>query len=207
MTKSTLFIKGQGVKYTRVFDSVARGLGSNCGLLLGKIAGFCEMSDNSCLKSQDELSFITGISIKTIKRLLDILVKESLIIDHTKIIGIPHKYSLNEQRIREFDRKYIWARDSFLLLEQKIIEKSDEDTIKKYVSVKGKTPKILRRYVKLYYEENEWHIKITHIKNIDMVINVDNLNKFAQSLNGKLVSENKYRRLINRDEIFGQDEE
>lgn len=173
MTKSTLFIKGQGIRYTRVFDSVTIGLGSNCGILLGKIAGFCEMADNSCMKSQDELAFLMGVSIKTVERALNILIEESLITDHTNIAGIPHKYSLNEIKIREFDRKYETAEKIFLEFEQRIIKEADLETRKKYVSDKGEYPKILRRYVNIYYQENEWRVKITHIKNLDVVLNKD----------------------------------
>ena len=199
MTKSTLFIKGQGIGYTRVFDSVAVGLCSNCGLLLGKIAGFCEMTDNSCLKSQDELAFLIGTSIKTAERTLNILTSENLIIDHTKIAGIPHKYSLNEKKIREFDKKYETARRLFLDLEQEIIKGSTTEVRKKYVSEKGIFPKIFRRYINLYYRENEWHVKITHIKNIDVVLSNEK----------KLADPEKIRKMLSemRSEMNGKNED
>lgn len=213
MAKSALFIKGTSIPHVRVFDSVTVGLGNTCGVLLGKIANWCEMDGGVCLKSQDDLAFSMGNSIKTIERSLSSLVKENLITDYTNVVGVPHKYSLNEKKIREFDKKYVWARDSFLILEQKIIESSTEELRKKYVvENKNKTKKILRRYVNFYYKDKEWHIKITHIVSIDMMISSENLNNFVKSFEGELVSGDRYRKLKSshikkmKSEIFGEEE-
>lgn len=159
-----LFEKG-GCDYTRTFDSVSKGLGSTCGLLLGEIVGYCEMEARACLKSQDGLAFEMGISISTCKRALNKLIKEGLIFSTTNISNIPQKFSVNNDAIREFDNNYVLALNKFYEIEKGIVSRVTEDTPKGCIVENKEGLKILRRYVNMYYKGGLWYVKITKIEN------------------------------------------
>lgn len=184
MGKSYLYSKERGIPYTQSFDAVTALLGANCGQLLGKIAGYCQMANGNCTKSQDDLAFKMGVSIKTVENCMDTLLEEGLIIDHTPHVRVPHKITLNERKIYEFSKKYDAALKIFEEIEQIIIQLTTDKTLrKKYVTKKtSDTQKLLRRYVNISYSKGNCYVKITHIINTNKILNSETLDEFREML-------------------------
>jgi len=162
MSKISLLSK---VKYSPSFDSISVGLGCNTSTVLGKILLYSEMGKKVCQVSQERLAFELGLSLSTIKTIIDECEIQRFIIDHTPIlVNRPHTYSIQEEEIIKFDKKYEEALELFYNAEQELILSMDEQSIKKYTNISKNNRRFRGQYIHIMYEDFNWYFRTTYNK-------------------------------------------